>query len=185
MVFVSPDFFEAMKVGGGASGREIGYAFALPRLIARLGGRNSRRAELSRWEAYGVGILVFGISCVFAAHALLPIVRPKFVQLLALLLLPFAIWVVFLLLYYVNSLMAALLRRLGLYSAGTNIPFQHFVIMTLVTLLAARLLLNESVWMRSLGIFWLGLLGLNLLSIVLLKILWKEKPAADDGNARA
>jgi hypothetical protein len=185
MVFVSPDFFEAMKDGGSASGREIGYAFALPRLIARLGGRPARRAELSRWEAYGVGILVFGISCVFVAHALLPIVRPKFAWWLALLLLPFAIWVAFLLLYYVNSLLAALLRRLGLYSAGTNIPFQHFVIMTLVTLLAARLLLNESVWMRSLGIFWLGLLYLNLLSIVLLKILWKEKPAADDGNARA
>ena len=46
------------------------------------------------------GILVFGISCVFVAHALLPIVRPAFAQLLVLLLLPFAIWVAFLLLYY-------------------------------------------------------------------------------------
>jgi hypothetical protein len=173
MVFVSPDLSEAMKDAGSASGREIGYAFALPRLIAHLGGRHARRAELSRGEAYGLGILVFGISCVFVAHALLPIVRPKFVQLLALLLLPFAIWVAFLLLYYVNSLMTALLRRLGLYSSRTNIPFQHFVIMTLVTLLAARLLRDESVWMRSLGIFWLGLLGLNLLSIVLLKVLWE------------
>ena len=52
-----------------ASGREIGYAFALPRLIARLGGRHARRAEFSRWEAYGLGILVFGISCVFVARA--------------------------------------------------------------------------------------------------------------------
>jgi hypothetical protein len=173
MVFVSADFFEAVKDGGSASGREIGYAFALPRLIARLGGRNARRAELSRWEAYGVGTLVFGISCAFVAHAFLPIVRPEFARLLAPLLLPFAIWVAFLLLYYANSLMAALLRRLGLYSARTNIPFQHFVIMTLVTLLSARLLRAESVWMRSLGVFWLGLLGLNLLAIVLLKILWE------------
>ena len=136
MVFVSPDFSEAMKDGGSPSGREIGYAFALPRLIARLGGRRARRAELSRWEAYGMGILVFGISCVFVAHTLLPVVRPAFAQLLVLLLLPFAVWVAFLLLYYVNSLMTALLRRFGLYSAMTNNPFQHFVIMSLTTLLA-------------------------------------------------
>ena len=55
---------------------------------------------------------------------------------LVLLLLPFAVWVAFLLLYYVNSLMAAVLRRLGLYSAMTNNPFQHFVIMSLTTLIA-------------------------------------------------
>ena len=72
MVFVSPDFSEAMK-SDSPSGREIGYAFALPRLIARLGGRRARRAEFSRWEAYGMGILVFGVSCVFVARTLLPV----------------------------------------------------------------------------------------------------------------
>ncbi len=76
----------------------------------------------------------------------------------------------FLLLYYVNSLMIALLRRLGLYSAMTNNPFQHFVIMSLTTLLALLLVRDESGWMRSLGIFWLGLLFLNLISILLLQI---------------
>ena len=115
-----------MKDGGSPSGREIGYAFALPRLIARLGGRRARRAELSRWEAYGMGILVFGISCVFVAHTLLPVVRPAFAQLLVLLLLPFAVWVAFLLLYYVNSLMTALLRRFGLYSAIDEQPISTF-----------------------------------------------------------
>jgi len=171
MVFVSPDFSEAMKDGGSPSGREIGYAFALPRLIARLGGRRARRAEFSCWEAYGMGILVFGVSCVFVAHTLLPVVRPAFAQLLVLLLLPFAVWVAFLLLYYVNSLMTALLRRFGLYSAMTNNLFQHHVIMSLTTLLALLLVRDESGWMRSLGIFWLGLLFLNLISILFLKFL--------------
>ena len=152
-------------------GRELGYAFALPRLIARLGGHDARRAELSRWEAYGLGILVFGISCVFAAHAFLPFVRPLVLRYLILFLLPFAMWVAFLLLYYLNSLVIVLLRRLGLYSAVTNNPFQHFVVILLISLLAALLVRNEIGWIRSLGAFWLGLICLNLLSIVILKLL--------------
>ena len=160
-----------MKDGGSPSRRELGYAFALPRLIARLGGRHVRRAEFSRWEAYGLGILVYGMSCVFVAHTFLRVVRPAFAQLLVLLLLPFAVWVAFLLLYYVNSLVIALLRQLGLYSALTNNLFQHFVIMSLTTLLALFLVWDESGWMRLLGIFWLGLLFLNLISILFLRFL--------------
>ena len=140
-----------MKDGGSPRGCEIGYAFALPRLIARVGGRRARRAELSRWEAYGLGILVFGISCVFVAHILLSIVRPAFAQLLVLLLLPFAVWAAFLLLYYVNSLMTALLRRFGLYSAMTNNAFQHFVIISLTTLFAFLLVRDDSAGFVRIG----------------------------------
>jgi len=149
---------------------ELGYAFALPRLAARFGRRQVRRAELSRWEAYGTGILVFGISCVFAGRAILPLVRPLALQLLALLLLPFAIWIAFLLVYFVNAQIVALLRRLGLYSAPTNNSLQHFVIISGITLLAALLLRDECDWVKSLGVFWLGLVSLNLLSIVILRL---------------
>ncbi len=152
------------------SGREVGYAFALPRLIARLSGRAARRAELSRWEAYGLGILVFGINCVFAAHALLPFVRPVFLRLLVLCVLPFAMWMAFLLLYYVNALVIALLRRVRLYAAPTNNPFQHIVIMSLTTVVAVLLLRDGTRWMCSLGMLWLALLGFNLLAMVILKL---------------
>ena len=150
--------------------RELGYAFALPRLIARLGRREVRRAELSRWEAYGLGILVFGISCVFVGRAVLPLVRPGVLPWLFLFFLPFAVWVAFLLLYYCTALVIALFRKLGLYAAVTNNPFQHVVIMSLTTLLATRLLRDESGWLKSLGIFWLALLGLNILSIFVEKL---------------
>ena len=156
------------------SGREkpaVAYWFALPRLIARLAGREVRRAELSRWEAYGLGLLVFGISCVFLAHALLAIVRPWPLQLLCLLLTPVAIWIACLLVYFVNWLLAGLLRRLGLYSARTNNPLQSFVIISLITLLAALLVRDETGWLRSLGIFWLALTSLNFLAIVVLKLI--------------
>lgn len=149
---------------------ELGYAFALPRLIARSAGRKVRRAELSRWEAYGLGILVFGISCAFAARRVLPFVRPPAMRVLVLLFLPFAIWVAYLLLYFVNAQVVAPLRKLGLYSAPTNNPFQHIVIMSLITLLAVLLLQDESDWLKSLGIFWLLLLSLNLFSMLILKL---------------
>lgn len=160
-----------MKDGSRASGPDIGYAFALPRLIARFGGRHARRAELSRWEAYGLGILVFGMSCVVVARVLLPFVRPGVLQWLVLFLIPFGSWLAFLVLYYLNALVISGLRRLGLYSAITNNPFQHFVIMSLTTLLALVLARDETGWMRSLGFFWLGLLSLNLLSMLVLKLL--------------
>ncbi len=150
--------------------RERGYAFALPRLLARLGGGEVRRAELSRWEAYGLGILVFSLACVLAGHLLLPLVRPVFWRLLALFFLPFAVWVAFLLFFYLNALLAGGLRRLGLYRAVTNNPFQHFVIIGLTSLWAVLLIRTGTDWMCSLGVLWLGLLALNLLALGLLKL---------------
>jgi len=154
-----------------APARTLGYAFALPRLVARLAGRKVRRAEFSGWEANGLGIVVFGISCVCAAQALVPLVRPLLLQLLALFLLPFAIWIAWLLLYYVNALFIGLCRKLRLYSAVTNIPLQHVIIMSLITLLATLLIYEDTGWMQWLGILWLGLVALNLFSIACLTIL--------------
>lgn len=157
--------------------RQLGYAFALPRLVARLAGREARRAEFSRWEAYGFGILVFGMSCVFAGRLLSRFVRPGFLPGLMLFLLPFAVWIAYLLLYFVNARIATLLRRLRLYAAPTNNPFQHFVIMSGTTLLALLFLGDECVWVKSLGIFWLGLVGTNLVSIFILRVRRQEDGA--------
>lgn len=168
MVFPSSDLSLAMN---DSPTQTHGYAFALPRLVARLAGRKLRRAEFSSWEAYGFGIVVFGISCVFAAREILPFVRPFLLRLALLLLLPFAIWIAWLLLYYVNALFIGLCRKLGQYSAVTNVPFQHAIIMSLITLLATRLVYEETGWMQSLGIFWLALVALNLFSIACLTIL--------------
>ena len=149
---------------------QIGYAFALPRLVARIAGRKVRRAEFSAGEAYGLGILVFGMSCVLVARLLFPFVRPVVLQGFFLCLLPFAVWVAFLLLYYLNFLVISVLRRLGFYSAITNNPFQHTVIMSLITGIACSFLRDECDWVKSLGVFWLGLLSFNLLAILVEKL---------------
>ena len=125
--------------------REVGYAFALPRSggaacrSAKRAGRNSAARKLTAWVS-----LVFGISCVFVARALLPLVRPLALQLLVLFFLPFAIWAAYLLLHYVNSLLAALLRKLGIYTAVTNNPLQHVIIMSLTTVLAVILVARRN-----------------------------------------
>lgn len=151
-----------------------GYLFALPRFCARLRGGKVRRAEWSGWEVYSFGVLVFGIGCVGLGRASYPFVRQTAWQWLGLILLPVVAWIAFLLLYLMIWLPAKLLRRLGLYSARTNNLLQHFVIMTLMTLLAIWLMCDPHLWLRSLGIFWCALVGLNLLALLLLKVGYGE-----------
>jgi hypothetical protein len=152
-----------------------GYLFALPRLLARLCGHEVRRAEWSRGEIYSFGVFVFCFACVVAARSLWPFVRPISLRTLFFLLLPLVVWIAFLLLYFLNWLLAEMLRPPRLYSATTNNPLQHFVIISLFSFLALLLLRDSNVVMKSLGAFWLGLVGLNLLAFVLLKFLPPRK----------
>jgi hypothetical protein len=148
-----------------------GYAFALPRVIVGLIGRKPRRAEWSGAEAYGFGVLVFGIACVFCARNLLFVVRHSFWRGLILVALPFATWMAFLTLYYLNALVIALLRKLHLYSGKTNDRFQHVVIMLLTSLLALHFLRDPAGWLGSLGVFWFLLLGTNIFCIAFERLL--------------
>jgi hypothetical protein len=165
MVFVRPDFSdgEVMKP-------EVGFGFALPRLLARGRGREVRHAEWSGLEACGVGLLVFGINWVCAAHFLPLFVRPLILRIIVFVALPVLLWVAFLLLYYLVSLVIRLLRRFGLYTATTNDPIQHLFFVFLTTLLALFLIRNGSPPEHWLGELWLGLLALNLVAVAIEKI---------------
>jgi hypothetical protein len=147
-----------------------GYFFALPRLCIRLRGGNARRAEWSGGEVYSFGVLVFAMGCVCMGRALSPFVRQTIWAWPFFIVLPLLVWIACQLLYSLNWLLANLLRRLGLYSARTNNPLQHFVIMTLMTLLAVWLMRDSHLLLRSLGIFWCALVGLNLFALGMLRI---------------
>jgi hypothetical protein len=163
MVFVRP------SVSAGEMKPPLGFAFACSRLVARLGGREVRRAKWSGLEAYSVCLLVFGISWVYAARAIPLVVRPFALQIVIFVTLPVLLWLIHLLLYYLISLGIRLLRRLGLYSAPTNDPIQHLFFILLTTFLSLSLLQSEAIWLESLGGLWLALIALNLLSIVIEK----------------
>src|SRR5450432_713248 len=104
------------------NGEERGYFFALPRLLARLLGQKPREVEFTRWEIYGAGSFVFAFACVVAGRALLPLVRPTVLRIVVFFLVPLVVWIALLAFYFVNWLLAAALRKTGLYSAKTNNP---------------------------------------------------------------
>ena len=167
MVFVRSDLLPAMKQD---SSSERGYVFALPRVIVGLIGKRPRREEWSRAEAYGVGLLVFGMVCVFCGRAALMFVRAPLARTLLLLILPVVVWILFLLLYYLVSLLIRLLRRLRFYS-GPNDRIQHYVITLLTTVIALQFLRDPNGWMGALGTVWLFLLGANLFCILFERLL--------------
>jgi hypothetical protein len=138
-----------------------GYVFALPRVVVGLIWKKPPRGEGSRAEAYGLGLIVYGMALVFCARQLLMFVRETPVRVVLLVILPFAVWIGFLLLYYLVSLVIAFLRSLRLY-AGSNERFQHYVIMLLTTLIALHFLRDPLGWISGSGTFWLLLLGLNI-----------------------
>ena len=151
--------------------QQSGFAFALPRLVVRLSGREVCRAQWSGLEANGVSLLVFGITWVCAGSALPLFVRPGVPRLVLFAVLPVMLWIGFLLVYYLISLLIRPFRRFRLYSAVTNVPIQHQFFVSLTTLLSFLLLRSDSGWLQSLGILWLGLLVLNLISMVIERLL--------------
>ena len=150
---------------------EVGYAFALPRLLARIAGRKVRRAQWSAAEAYGLGSLVFLLPCVWLWHEELAGSRSLVRQILALVLVPLLVWLGCLLVLAAVWFLAWGLRRLGLYRAHTNLALQSFFILTLVSLCALSSLREPNLALRSLGIFWFGLVLLNFLAAISLRFL--------------
>ncbi len=151
--------------------KERGYVFALPRVVSSLIGGKPRRAKWSRLEAFGLGTLVFLIAWVFCGQEFLLPVRPWIGRILVLFILPFAVWAGFLVLYYLNSLFIALLRKVRLYSAPTNERLQHYIIMILITLIALHFLRDRVGWISALGAGWFMLVGMNIFCIFFERLL--------------
>lgn len=150
---------------------EVGYSFALPRLLARIAGRKVRRAQWSAVEAYGLGSLVFLLPCLWLWHEEMAGARSLVRQVLALALVPLFVWFGWLLVLAAVCSLARALRQLGLYRAPTNLPLQSFFILTLVSLCALSWLREPNLVLCSLGIFWLGLVLLNFLAAICLRFL--------------
>ena len=151
--------------------KEVGYSFALPRLLARIAGRKVRRAQWSASEAYSLGSLVFLLPCAWLWHEELAGARPLVRQILAVVLVPIFVWLGWLLVLAIVRCLAGALRRIGLYRAPTNLPLQSFFILTLVSLCALSFVREPNLVLRSLGVFWLGLVLLNFLAAISLRFL--------------
>ncbi len=153
-----------------------GFGLSLPRMFLWLNGKDPRRAERSAIEAYAVGTFMYLLSYLSAAQLILRRIDSAALRLAGLILLLFIIWLFWLLLLYVNSILILLLRRIGLHKGLSNTAPQSVLLTTLATIFAFYLARNDS-WTGWLGLAWMFLVFLNLVSIALLRCVYGRATA--------
>lgn len=143
------------------------FYFSLLRFIAMLRGGDTKRAESNAGEAWLVGLTMYLIHYLFFATQFVPSGVTPWLAALLLILLAFWVWLFWLLLLYINSVIIKLLRRCGL--PGT-IPTRRAqsVLWGICTTAMTCALLTSSAWPRELGIIWLVAVAMNLACAVVL-----------------
>ena len=169
MVFARADFPRAMSTL--QESNRPGFGLSLPRMFLWLDGKDPRRAERSAIEAYAVGTFMYLLSYLSAAQLILQRIDSAALRLAGLILLLVIIWLFWLLLLYVNSILILLLRRIGLHKGLSNTASQSVLLTTLATIFAFYLARDDS-WMGWLGLGWMFLVFLNLVSIALLRCVY-------------
>ena len=91
------------------------FYFSLFRLIALLRGGDARRAESNGFEAWLVGLMIYSIHYLFFATLFIPSHLEPWLTALLLVALAFWVWLFWLLLLYLNSVIIKLLHLCGLF----------------------------------------------------------------------
>jgi hypothetical protein len=143
------------------------FYFSLFRAIALLRGGDARRAESNGFEAWLVGLMIFSIHYLFFATLFVPSHLELWLTALVLIVLAFWIWLFWLILLYINSVIIKLLRICGLF--GT-LPIRRAqsILWGISTTAMACLLLERSPALRELGAIWLVAVAMNLVAALIL-----------------
>ena len=149
-----------------------GNYFALPRLIRKLSGGDATRSESNWLEAVSMGSVVYLISYLFTANLLLPKLR-WWETAIVLPLLLFGLWIGWLIVLYINSLIAKGCQRVGLCADLPRRRVQSVLMGILTTVFAAQLL-NAGPWLRVIGALWIFAVALNLAAALLLALFHDE-----------
>jgi hypothetical protein len=142
------------------------FYFALPRLMSRWRGGDSVRAEKNSAEAWAAGIGVYIVSYLFFA-ALLPAQFRLWRALLVFIALAFGVWLFWLVMLYLNSLVIKLLRFAGLIRQMPDRHGQSILISTTATVMACSLLTSGS-WIADIGALWIIGVTMNLAAAAIL-----------------
>lgn len=150
------------------------FYFAFPRLVELLNGRSAARAERDRCEAYFGGVAVFAVTYA----TLNDLFAPESAVAVLLLVLPLllATWILWLILFYANSLAVAFSRMVGLLRGLTKARAQSVIICTETTLLAV-LLAQRHHAAAIVAWIWLAAVALNALSALTLATLRRSRDA--------
>lgn len=143
------------------------FYFSLFRLIAMLRGGDAGRAESNGFEARVVGLTIYAIHYLFFATLLLPSHHEPWPITLLLVALAFWVWLFWLLLLYLNSVIIKALRLGGIFRA---VPTRHAqsILWGLWTTAMACVLLKGNPWVHEVGAIWLVAVAMNLASAIIL-----------------
>ncbi|PZR76494.1 MAG: hypothetical protein DLM73_02515 [Chthoniobacterales bacterium] len=142
------------------------FYFSLLRLLALLRGGDARRAENNGAEAWLGGLAVNLISYLFFAQ-FLPADLKIWQSVLLLGLLAFLVWLFWLVVIYLNSLVIQFLRFCGLFQTIPIRRAQSILLGTWTTAMACGLLQSGS-WPREIASIWLVMVAMNLTAAVVL-----------------
>ena len=142
------------------------YFFALPRLVARVRGRNAERTDANWLETNVVGTLIHAIVFLFLARLFLAGL-PTWQQLALLVPVAVVTLVFWMLLFALQVLLIRALRAFGLLR---KIPDDRAngLLVGIVTSMFAWQLLGVDPWLRAIAAVWLVALALNLLAACVL-----------------
>ena len=154
------------------------FYFAFPRLIQRLLGGTALRGENNWIEAYGTGVVMYLISY-FYAVGWFELRRDFWLSLLALLPLAFGMWVFWLVVVYLNSLIIRGLRVAGWLDRASKAAAQSVLLTALTTFFAFDLARLNSI-VRWLALSWFVILTLNLVSALIL--MFVDQPGTTEHN---
>jgi hypothetical protein len=135
------------------------FYFALPRLIAKLRGQSASRTEDNWLEANIVGAAVHVLVLLFFAQVLLGS-RTLWQQVLFAPVVVAAVWLFWIVFFYLTSRSIKMLRAVGLFRHLPDVRIQSVLIGATVTAFAWQL--------RPLGYVWIAAVALNLLAAAIL-----------------
>jgi hypothetical protein len=144
----------------------VRFYFALPRLLAMLRDRDSSRAEQNGIEAWVGGIAIYLVGYLFFA-GLIPADQGWWGKGLLLVGLAFLVWLFWLLVLYLNSVILKLLRGLGLFRALPARRGQSILVGAAASGMAFELIRRGGL-IGELGAVWLIAVAMNLAAAVIL-----------------
>jgi hypothetical protein len=143
------------------------FYFSLFRVITMLRGGDARRTESNAFEAWLIGFMIYAIHYLFFATLVIPSNLKPWLTVLLLVALAFWIWLFWLLLLYVNSVIIKALHVGGVFRAFPTRRAQS-ILWGISTTAMACALLKSSPALRELGAIWLVAVAMNLVSAMIL-----------------
>jgi len=142
------------------------FYFALPRLLARFRGGNATRAEKNGSEAWAASVAIYAISYLYFA-GFVPGPLSWWMRGLIFVALAFLVWLFWLLMLFLNSLLLKLVHSLGLFRSLPTRRGQGVLLAGATTAMAIALTQRDS-FISEIGAIWLIATALNLVASLIL-----------------